>query len=228
VQVPIAWNLIGSEFEKYQKRLLAAAFSSSKVQGEFSYGSKKEPKKAPDILISADGVLQLVFECKAKRLPLTEKVSATDEQRLSLAIGELAKGVFQLVRFRIDLRNKLFDDLSECAHTQFVVLTLDDWVFTGPATKDDVFDRAEDLLRRKNIKPDFDIRDVVFCTASELDVIVSRIDLERTIKLFEKNRQPEFREYSPSSLVGEFAEGKVKWGAYPLAAELDITDLIVQ
>lgn len=226
VQEPSAWNLIGAEFELFERRLVAAAFPEAVVDGDIHYGIRKEPKKTPDILVSREGILDVAFECKAKRLPLAEKMSATQHQRESLAIGELAKGVFQLVRFRMDLRQGKFDGLRECEHTQYVVLTLDDWIFTGRTTKDDVFYRVGDLISRKNIEVDFDIRDVVFCTAAEFDTIVCRISLDQIIGLFGKNRRSEFREYASSSLLREFSNERVTWDSYPLAQELDISDLV--
>jgi hypothetical protein len=182
-------------------------------------------RRTPDIILSENGVLKIAFECKAKRLPLVDKIELSDDIRQSLAVSELAKGVFQLVRFRTDLRSGAFPQLNENTNTsQYVVLTFDDWIFTGPATKGDVFIKADELISRKGLKPDFDIRDIVFCTAAELDIFVTRLTLDQLIAVYAKNRLPEFREHSPFALADEFYKAPAKWRDYPLAAEFDATE----
>lgn len=221
IQHPAARSLIGSEFEKYQRRLFAAAYPDVEVGGDEDYGPPKRIRKAPDIILARNGLLKIVIECKAKRLPLADKVSLSDQVRQSLAVSELAKGVFQLARFRSDIRSGTYSGLQEDRESQFVVLTLDDWIFTGPATKGDVFSKAEEMIRRHALKIEFDLRDIVFCTAADMDIFVTRLTFDKLIAVFAKNRQAEFREYSPHSLAQEFYQRQAKGSDYPLAAEFN-------
>jgi hypothetical protein len=222
VDVERVKHIIGEEFEKFEARLLAAAYPAATILPEEPYGPKKLNKKTPDILISQNRSLKIAFECKAKRLPLDQKINISGEIRHSIAVKEIAKAVFQLVRFRVDLRSHVYDGLTEDPDAQYVVLTLDDWVFTGPATKDDVFELAREFLDQKGIKPDFDIRDVVLCTAYELDVLVTRLTLEQLVHLYKCNRHPEYQQHSPLPLANELFPGSAKWSDYPLAREFDV------
>jgi Holliday junction resolvase len=216
-----ARHLIGEAFERFEARLLATAYPEARVLREEPYGPKRLNKKTPDIVLAENETLKVAFECKAKRLPLANKIELSDEIRYSVAVKEIAKAVFQLVRFRADIRCGTYTDLRENPESQYVVLTLDDWVFTGPATKDDVFQLAQDMLTQKGIAYDFDIRDILFCTAVELDIIVTKFNLEQLIHIFKTNKLPAYREHAPLPLSNELFPDVQKGRKYPLISELE-------
>lgn len=220
-----AKHLIGSEFESFQRRLVSAAYPAATISGDERYGPGRENKRTPDITVEVDGVLRLAFECKAKRLRLSDQIEIVSENSQSVGVQELAKGVFQLARFRHELRQGLIPGRVESADTQYVVLTLDDWIFAGRTTREDVFLQAEALLQKKGLEPDFDLRDILFCTAAELDIFVTRLSLVQMIELFRLNRTPEFRHHAAASLVQRFNLGRAQWGGYPLAHEF--ADIVV-
>ncbi|AOG07552.1 hypothetical protein [Bosea sp. RAC05] len=219
VSIPASRNLIGSGFEIFQRRLISTAYKDYNVSGDISYGPIRLNRRSPDVTITQDNNLEIAFECKAKKIPLVDKISIEHDLANSIAVSEIAKGVFQLARFRHDLRSGIVEGMQETEHSQYVILTLDEWNFVGPITKDAAFLKAAEMLDRQRININFDLREITFCTAGDLDLFVTRLPLGRLRELFAKNRQPQFREHAPNSLAAEFYEKPAKWRDYPLASE---------
>jgi hypothetical protein len=216
-----ARHIVGSKFEEFERDLIAAKFPVAGVRGEVPYGPKGLNKKTPDITVWTGGELAIAFECKAKRLPLSEQFSS-DATSSSQAISELAKGVLQLVRFHADITSGAYPSLGTVSpNAEFVVLTLDDWMFIGETARTDVMQAASVLIAKAGIQPKLDLRQIGFCTAAELDIMVTKLDLAELQSVFEACRGPARYGYSPWTVSSELFPRTNKWRDYPLADRLN-------
>jgi hypothetical protein len=124
------WNDIGKRFEKYCINYLDAMLDGFEVEPEFLYGPKKHQIHTPDILVSHNQAVRLVVECKAKHMPIAARFSGNPVGDASDAYAEIAKGIFQIWRFRSHVRRGLFPNPvhQDCLG---MVLTSDPWLVMG-------------------------------------------------------------------------------------------------
>lgn len=167
-------NYIGKAFEGYVKLLLSEVCGEDKVISERRYQIKKGVNLAtPDVMTLNGAILDLVIECKSTKIPLSGKILPTIGPEFSRAIEEIAKGVFQIIRFIDHVTSGIIEGLSIDHNTIFIVLTLDDWGFSLGAVERDIYDRSMKYILKRNISENFDVRRVVIMTAQELNVLYS-------------------------------------------------------
>lgn len=143
------WKEIGTRFERYSARYLGAMLADFTVEPEFRYGTKKHPIDSPDILISMDGTIRLVVECKAKRMPIAARFSGDPVGNSAAAYEEIAKGIFQIWRFfshgRRGLHPRSLDD--KCLG---MVVTTDPWLVMGQKLHPEVTALANQIADEKD------------------------------------------------------------------------------
>jgi hypothetical protein len=106
-----------------------------------------------------------------------------------------------------------------------IVTTLDDWVFTGADIKNDIFKEARTLcLSRGMNAQDIGDRDVVLCTAAELDRLTSRYSYGLLRNICEKSLVSKYKDYALIGVASECFKDQRRQAEYPLQAKLD--DLI--
>jgi hypothetical protein len=182
---PRAPNLIGEQFEKYVRRLCAAAFKTQEVNGDYNYGSAARPRMSPDVLIGAKDNLSLIIECKSKKVSLAIRQSIDINEQRKVAVLELAKGIVQLNGFHEFITSS--QDARFRAETNLpkLLVTLDDWVFVGSNVREEIEAVAVELSQRVRLRSPRELTSVVFCTATELDQLVSTFEFETILEIIQ-------------------------------------------
>lgn len=92
-------NEISDKFECYCRDLLSNYLGSGEVRRSFSYRFRGNSVDSPDIILSKDDSIRVVFECKARRMSYEAIYSENPLAEAQTAYLEIAKGVFQIWRF---------------------------------------------------------------------------------------------------------------------------------
>lgn len=164
---------IGERFESYCFGQLATAFDGVEVKPEYEYGPKGRLQKTPDLLFKQAGEVRLIGECKAKRMPFAARFgdNPSSNPATQEALDEVAKGIFQIWRFRSHARRGLVDE-RVADGVQGIVLTLDPWLSMARG-------RYPDLVRRATLLADGDGEintadrcGVAFCAVEDFDRVM--------------------------------------------------------
>ncbi|WP_139384068.1 hypothetical protein [Novosphingobium mathurense] len=143
------WDEVGSRFEQYCSRYLAAMLDDYDVGSEYRYGTKKRRFDTPDILVSKGETVRLVVECKAKRMPITARFSGDPVSSAASAYEEIAKGVFQVWRYFSHARRGLLPRpaAEDCLG---MVLTADPWLIMAQKLHPEVMAIANRIADEKD------------------------------------------------------------------------------
>lgn len=133
----VVWKEIGSRFEAYCLEYLRRMLDGYKVEGEVEYGTKKHRFRSPDVLASHDQQIELVVECKAKRMTFEARFSDDPVSDARVGYEEIAKGIFQIWRFLSHARRGMF---SRPVHTNCLgmVVTVDPWLSMAKNLEEEV------------------------------------------------------------------------------------------
>lgn len=140
---------IGRRFESYCHRYLQAMLEGANVAPESRYGSRGRSFDSPDILVSRDGAVRMVVECKARRMSIEARFSGDPVGDAVQAYTEIAKGVFQVWRFFSHARRGLYDPpvAPDCLG---MVLTADPWLVMGQKLNPEVMAIAHRIADEKD------------------------------------------------------------------------------
>jgi hypothetical protein len=216
-----ARNIIGTQFEIYMRDLLKAKFGDLNVRPEFPYGTKKRPKKSPDNLLVDGDEIKWIIECKTAKIPYGVQTSAVKTADHDRVADDLAKGVAQVCAFEEDVAAGIENVSLRLAPDMVpIVVTLDDWLFFGPIFRDEIFNRAANIARFNGRSTKrIEARQVVLCSAAELEIILSEYDVASVLNLG-RVLDPSKREHMTLSA---FRELNVPMDVphYPLSDRLD-------
>lgn len=214
---------IGARYEKYTQELLSSVAVGLDVSGEINYGTTKRPKLSPDCIIHRAGAVEMLVECKAKKLPQVAQHSMIDTRERTISVEELAKGVVQLCRFETALREANVSGFSRSANEIVLLLvTLDDFIFTGPDITGAIFSRAREIaLTAEERFERIDQERVTLCTATELDELCSHYTFDDIKLICTASVDGRFREYAVVSTAREAFQSQRRPGSYPLAHLFD-------
>lgn len=138
------WDEVGERFETYCLDLMSAAMTTREVRGESTYRSGKNLLRTPDILVGRQGKLDLIIECKAKRMPFEAKFGSNPVDAAAAGYKEMARAIVQIWRYVHDCRIGLVSD-TDCSSATGLVLTLDNWLSASKELQLTVIKQAEEL-----------------------------------------------------------------------------------
>lgn len=118
---------IGKRFESYSYALLSKILPNYTIVREFSYGSKKQTRKSPDILVVRDEQIQMIVECKATGMTYDAKFSEDPALTEKYKIADIGKGIFQIWHFFAHIRRGVVANHAFDPNSFGVLLTLEDW-----------------------------------------------------------------------------------------------------
>lgn len=201
-------DLIGKRFESYCSLLFRSLLSDLNVAGEFKYG--RTNFDSPDLFLTRGDETIAIVECKAKKASIAVKLGEEPDLLESAALDELAKGAFQIWRFRSHVRRgivkppsgKFSDDAIA------VVVSLDTWLETSRSQQHEVLRRAIAMSTAKD--PEIEAVDqvpVAFCNIDDLEFILHRCTVASFLDVFAEAAKPERAGWLLSSLHSEVAPG---------------------
>jgi hypothetical protein len=218
---PRAANEIGKGFEDYVLRLCRAGLPDVEIQGAFDFGPKGRRRQTVDCLLHRQQRVEVLIECKAKRVPLAVKHELEETAARNAAIDELAKGMVQLCRTEEALRSGHVADWSIVDQPTLLLVTLDDWIFVGADIREEIEVAARPIAVARGLNPDA-LREIALCTATELDQLISTFEYSTIRLIARESRTQPYRHHQVSSVGRElFRGGRRTRPAYPLADELD-------
>lgn len=167
-----------SRFEDYVRRLIEAYFPVLRTYPSQSYGTRKAPLQSPDVLISRDGEINVVIECKATKLTYDAQFADDPMSAAKGAFNQLVKGIAQLWRFFSQVRRGLYVGPQVAGGVLGVLLTLDSWMQADRISRGSAIAAARELVAGEADVLEIDKRPIVFCSMQDLaDVmIISTVD----------------------------------------------------
>lgn len=168
------WTEIGKRFETYVLEYLEIMMQPLSVTGEVDYGPKKSRQRTPDILVSEDGRLVAVIECKAKRMSFDARFADNPTMEAAIAFDELAKGLFQIWRFFSHARRKVFVEQELDPDCQGIIITADSWLAMARNQAESVIAAAHALADQEGQIEAEDRRDVAFCQIDDVEFVLQR------------------------------------------------------
>jgi hypothetical protein len=213
---------IGKMYEEYTLELLRTVAVGLETSGEINYGTTKQPKLSPDCIVHCQGAVEMLVECKAKKLPQVAQHSMVDTKERADSIRELAKGIVQLCRFEQALKQAAVAKFSGTDQIAFLLVTLDDFIFTGPDITESVFDGATEIASKAGEHfQRIERKDVALCTATELDELCSRYSFEDIKRICSASTQDRFKGYALVNVAQEGFKNERRPDNYPLAHLMD-------
>jgi hypothetical protein len=208
---------------RYENELLSSVAIGLAVSGEINYGTAKRPKLSPDCIVHRAGAIEILVECKAKKLPQVAQHSMLDTRERTISIDELAKGVVQLCRFEKALHEAAVRDFRESSDGIVLVLvTLDDFIFTGSDISGAVFNRAREIaLEVEERFERIEQERVTLCTATELEEICSKYAFDDIKRICTASAEKKFPQYAVVNVAMEGFRNEHRAENYPLAHLLD-------
>lgn len=185
-------RLMGEAFEKYGYDLLEHFLSSDHIiSGEIEY----QNKRSPDALAFRrdNRQLELVVECKARRIPLSVLQSAAPWHDFSNVYSDIVKGFVQIWRFVADCRTGQVGCLEPplAANPRGVLLTLDPWLVVGNKITKMVITEAHKLADRYSLNLE-DRVPVSVVSAQDWEHCLSCFSLERILKGIDSHSREEY------------------------------------
>lgn len=201
-------DLIGKRFESYCSLLLRSLLSDLNVAGEFKYGRKNID--SPDIFLTRGDETVAIVECKAKKASIAVKLGEEPDLLESAALDELAKGAFQIWRFRSHVRRGIVKPPAGkfSSDAIAVVVSLDTWLETSRSQQHEVLRRAIAMSTAKD--PEIEAVDqvpVAFCNIDDLEFVLHRCTVASFLDVFAEAAKPERAGWLLSSLYSEVAPG---------------------
>lgn len=163
-------NEISARFEAYCTEFLRAVLPSTEISPSFKYKQGKRPFDTPDVLISRDGQMAVILECKARRMSYNARFGEDPIGAASDGYDEMAKGAFQIWRYISHVRRGILPRIDLSADVRGLVVTLDTWLSMGGPIIEEVLVRA----RAKAAESDKEIIEadqipVRFCHIDDLE-----------------------------------------------------------
>lgn len=216
-------NMIGNSFEKYVCDLLAAKFSNWQVSGEQEYGTRRNRKKTPDVVVTDNNATQLVIECKAIKLPLGVQITIDDIPERERVINDLVKGVRQVCEFQTSLAAGIPDlDFVHSDNMINIVVTLDDWLFMGHDIKREIKERAILRLEEQGKQEAAQlVENVILCTSDELETLVTVFSTESVVETLRASLTEEHIDSALGAVMTQISDGRLDQPVNPLADRLD-------
>lgn len=145
---------VGDQFQSYCADLLISNFGADNVMGEFKYSRNAKPLDSSDILVGTNNQIQVICECKARKMPLAARFGSGGADLAKDGMEEIGKGIAQIWTFVQHTRL----DPSICTRQLSedpigLLLTWEPWFVMAPLARvESAFDLAEKWLRKKGIE----------------------------------------------------------------------------
>lgn len=163
---------VGYRFEKYCRDLIASSFPELSVEGSYRYGPRKYAIDSPDIIIKNSGTVEIICECKARRMSYNAKFSRSPLENWSDGYEEIAKGIFQIWRYASHHRQGIAGEIALAPNPIGLLLTLDSWTPVAHTVQKSIISLAEKMCDSSNEKiMEKDRLPIVFCQITDLEEV---------------------------------------------------------
>lgn len=189
-------NEVGRRFEGYCFTLLQRSFPANTIEREFAYRVTHR-QDSPDILISHEGRISQVYECKAVRMSFADRFA--EAEFVGRGYDEIAKAIVQIWRFASDCRRgRTGRHLT--SEPLGIVILLDSWMTMVLDARQDVFARAEVLAAANLDLAEVDKIPILFTEIGDLESVVLSTDFATYTRILTLARKSEFDGWLLSSI----------------------------
>jgi hypothetical protein len=201
-------RIIGERFEGYAYEISNYYLGKKlRISREEKYGAKSKQRATPDLrIVDGVGELQLIVECKARRIPFDVLSSPSPFLKNENAYADLLKGVIQIWRYVADVRRKVVDgDLYLSNEVVGVVLSLEPWLQMTSDTIAIIRQRAiEECEADPNIE-EIDRIDIAFVAMSDWEYSIQRVSADNFLLALKDQATSKKHGYLLSSSVDELS-----------------------
>lgn len=161
-------RLAGENFEKYVFQLLNYYIKNRTVVSEFKYRTIDSPDFQ---IVTNNSEIEIVIECKARRLPMSIRGSAAPFDNTNHAYQELIKGIVQIWKYCSHIRSGKVTGKTMTLHksTVGILLTLEPWFEMGNQVIDEVISCAIENSKRDNNILEVDRIPISFLSIDDLE-----------------------------------------------------------
>lgn len=159
---------IGRRFENYSLEFLQKMMGGDlDISAAVRYGRKGHMQDSPDILVRKNQALELIVECKSKKLSFEDQYGS--DRWSSHGFAELVKGVQQIWKFASDVRRGLVLNERTAPQLHGAVLTLDSWGQMSRDALNVALERAAVNCTQMEGFEECDTIPVALCSIEELE-----------------------------------------------------------
>lgn len=174
---------IGERFEQYSELLFQSYSEEFDIRREYEYRIPGKNQRTPDILLYRNDALEIIVECKFKRLTFDATYITRSSVQETPGIEELAKGVVQIWKSVSHINNGLLPDETLAAQSIGVILTMDPWLVMSSNRYDTILAMAEQLAQDANIQlTDNDKIPVAFVSIKDLEPLLRKSTADSLIE----------------------------------------------
>lgn len=210
---------IGERFEDYCFGLLSDPWDDVDVERSFDYPLRGQGKSidAPDLRLRRGGETMVIAECKAKQMPLVIRFGEDPlkDPRAQLGFDEVAKGIFQIWRFRSHVRQGFIPDEQIHPDAIGVVVTIDNWLTLAHGRYDDFLARAMALAGDDDGITEADRCPVAFCSIADLEQVLMTASLDSFFTTLRDIVNAEFAGWNVARVHDRHAPKGVEVRRYP-------------
>jgi hypothetical protein len=215
---PKIWHEIGTRFEKYSLDLLQAMLPDAAPEGSFKYKFKKTVD-SPDIFLLKAGAVEVVVECKAKKMSIVAKYSTNPLEDARLGFSEIIKGIVQIWRFFSHCRRN--SEIKSVAPDAIgLLLTLDPWLEMSNY-RSRVLDEAHKLADQIDTEiSNEDRRRILFCSIDDLENTLERASSASFKKAVTESGKPDFNGWMLSKIHEATTDNNDLINIYPFEEKI--------
>jgi hypothetical protein len=215
-------NWIGFSFEKYIKDLWQAKFPHKMITGDLVYGPKARLRRTPDVLVTCDGLLTHIVECKVAKMQLVVQTSLENSEARTRVVNDIANGVKQVCEFALTVETNASElSLKKSASALLIVVTLDDWIFFGNDMRLEILALARSKLEVEGMGIAVVlVDDVILCTADDLELLFTVQDSNAVDDVMRRSLLPEHKGWPLNAVIASNKTGRLERPRNPLADRL--------
>jgi len=193
-------------FEEYARKIINARLPRFEVLKEQAYGTKKLPRKTPDVMIRDSGRIVAVIECKATKLTFDAQYAEDPANEAKSGYEQIANGIAQLWRFFSHARRGIYTTEAVDPDAHGVLLSMDAWMQMSRNLQTHVFGRAEELVANEPDVITADKRRIIFAPVEELDDVLAISDEDEFLATLQAARDQKFNGWMLKNIRQQLSE----------------------
>jgi len=204
-----AINEVGNNFEKYCYNKLMMAFPKVEVKAEETYGTRKKPKKTPDIRLYEETSLSLIIECKATLLLFEDKFKNINLDNLPKKSNRIVKGILQVWRYVNNSRHRNTPDNNVADDCKGLVLTLEEWIIMDKDRHALLLKKAHEIADSESIPKSARIN-IIITSIKDFIHILEHSTFDEFISCLETAASPDFNGYILKNVFTEIYKDRAQ------------------
>lgn len=207
-------------FEEFGKKLLDARCPRFEVLREHEYAvSKAKTYRTPDLLLKDDGLVKVVFECKATKLTFEAQFGDDPYVEAPKAYSQIAKGMSQLWKFFSRVRRGIYTQENVDSNARGVILTMENWWQLDRTQLTALRAEATALCADEPDMVPEDMRDVIFCSIEDIDDVLAVSNEDEFLETLANSQKEEFFGWALTEVRNPYRKVELERKDYPFTVD---------